>query len=172
MMKQNKKILMLVAISVLLTPLLQTVHSDQTTDTFDITVTGEFLWIDITNATWAIGDIAYSASKWTNETGETFIADIDNCTVNTDVLLQITSDATDWTAATSGSTPGTDIYRLNASSDTWSTQGQLTTAAAFTAQSNVNEGTNSTFDLRFDAPTTSSTGDQQTITLTATVQKH
>jgi hypothetical protein len=168
-MKHTKKILLLVATSLFLTPLLQPILADNTTDTFDITVTGEFLWIDITNASWAIGDVTYSTSTWTNETGSTFIADIDNCTVNTDVKLQITGAATDWS---DGSSPTADTYRLNASSDDWSTEINVQSSAEQVVQSDVTEGQNCTFDLRFDSPTTSSTGDQQTITITATVQKH
>jgi hypothetical protein len=168
-MNRRKNVILLVVTSLFLTPFIQTMLADQTTDTFDITVTGEYLWIDITNATWAIGDIAYSTSTWTNETGVTFIADIDNCTVNTDVKLQITGAASDWS---DGTTAAADTYRLNASTDDWSTEINVKSASETVVQSDVNEGQNCTFDLRFDSPTTSSTGDEQTITITATVQKH
>lgn len=171
-MKHAKKILMLVAVSLFLAPFIQPIGADNPTDTFDITVTGEYLWINITNATWAIGGVAYSSRTWTNETGVTFIADIDNCTVSTNVQLQITSDATNWSSATSGNGPASDTYRMNASSDTWSSQGQLTTASAYTVKSGITEGQNCTFDLRLDAPTTSTTGSQQMITITATVIKN
>ena len=132
----------------------------------------EYIWIDITNDTWALGNVVMGSSVYTNETGETFIADMDNTTVNTDLKLQITSDATDWSAATSGNGPGTDIYRLNASVDTWSTENQIVTASATTISTNIPAGQNETFDLRFDAPTSTSTGEQQSITVTATLVKH
>jgi len=104
--------------------------------------------------------------------GVTFIADMDNTTVNTDLKLQITNDAADWSAATSGNGPGTDIYRLNASIDTWSSESQIVTASATTISTNIAAGQNETFDLRFDAPTASTTGSQQTITVTASLVKH
>ena len=144
---------------------------DTSSDTFGITVTGEYIWIDITNATWALGVVAMSSHHWTNETGVTFIADMDNTTVNTDLKLQITSDATDWSAATSGNGPGADVYRLNASVDTWSTEAQIVTASATTISTDIPAGQNETFDLRFDAPTSTSTGDQQSITVTASLVK-
>jgi len=135
------------------------------------TTASEFIWIDITNDTWALGNVIMGSSIYTNETGETFIADMDNTTVNTDLKLQITNDAAVWSAATSGNSPGIDIYRLNASVDTWATEYQIVTASATTISTNIPAGQNETFDLRFDAPTSTSTGDQQSITVTATLVK-
>lgn len=148
------------------------VSADQTSDTFDITVTGEFLWIDITNATWAIGTVSMSSVHFTNATGITFIADMDNTTVNTDLKLQITNDGADWTAATSGNSIGADTYRLNASIDIWvADQNQIVTASATTISAGVTAGTNETFDMRFDVPSSTSVGTQQSITNTATLVK-
>jgi len=141
-------------------------------DTFEITVTGEFLWIDITNATWAIGTIAMSASNYTNETGITFIADMDNCSVNADLKLEITSDGADWTACADGETAGADIYRLNASIDIWVAHNvTIVSTGPTTISSGVVAGNNESFDLRFDAPTSTSVSDAQSITVTATITK-
>lgn len=146
--------------------------ADQTSDTFDITVTGEYLWIDITNASWAIGTVAMSSVHYTNETGITFIADMDNTTVTADLKLQITGDGADWTAATAGSSAGADTYRLNTSIDTWvADDDQVVAAAASTISASIATGNNESFDLRFDAPTSTSVSAQQTITVTATVVK-
>jgi len=99
-----------------------------------------------------------------------FTADTSNSTVDNNLQLQITSDATDWNAATAGNGPGPDIYRLNASSDNWATENQIVVASATTIAS-ITAGNDASFDLRFDAPISTSTGAQQTITITATVVK-
>ncbi|MBS3748175.1 MAG: hypothetical protein KGY67_00560 [Candidatus Thermoplasmatota archaeon] len=132
--------------------------------------TTEFIWIDITNNSWDIGNVQMGTSVYTNAS-KTFIADMDNCTVNTDLKLQITSDASTWSSATSGNSPDADTYRLNASIDTWTSENQIVTASATTISSNIAAGTNETFDLRFDAPTSTSTGSSQSITVTASLVK-
>ena len=148
------------------------VSADQTSDTFDITVTGEFLWIDITNATWAIGTISMSSVTFTNETGITLIADMDNTTVTVDLKLQITNDGADWSACIAGNAAGADIYRLNSSIDIWvADTNTIVTASATTISSGITTGNNESFDLRFDAPTSTSVGTQQSITTTATLVK-
>jgi len=145
--------------------------ADQTSDTFDITVTGEYLWIDITNASWAIGTVAMSSSHWTNETGITFIADMDNTTVTADLKLQITNDGADWAATTTGNAPAADTYRLNNSIDTWGNENETLVASATTISASIAAGNNETFDLRFDAPTATTVATQQSITVTASVVK-
>ena len=134
--------------------------------------TTSFIWIDITNSSWDIGNIIMSSSTWTNETGKTFIADKDNCTVATDLKLQITNDGTTWNSATSGNIPSNNIYRLNVSINSWVAQFQIITASLTTISTNIAADQNETFDLRFDAPTASSTGNQQSITVTATLVQH
>jgi len=147
--------------------------ADQTSDTFNITVTGEFIWIDITNASWDIGTVSMSSMHWTNESGITFIADMDNCTVNTDLKLQVTADGADWSASTAGNPADADTYCLNASIDTWGADdNQVVTASATTISSDITAGDNETFDLLFYAPTSTSVSDQQSITVTATLAKH
>ena len=135
-------------------------------------MTGEYLWIDITNATWTIGDVVYSTSTWTNDTGITFIADIDNCSVNTDLSLQITNDGAVRNSITTGGVPASDVYRLNSTIDTWGNENETLATGDTVISSDITKGETETFDLRFDAPTASSTGLQQTITTTATIVKH
>ena len=167
-MRYTKKLAVFAIACLFAISVMQSANS-ATTDTFDITVTGEYLWMDITNATWAIGTIALSASNYTNETGITFIADIDNCSVNTDLSLQITTDGATWQDA---SAPGADEYRLNASIDTWVAENLLSEAGDTTISSDITAGQNESFDLRFDSPITSTTGTGQSITVTATIAKH
>ena len=147
--------------------------TDWTNETYHFTTLDEFLWIDITNSSWSLGNVLMGSSTFTNETGITFIAGMDNTTVNTDLKLQITNDATDWSAATSGNGADVNTYRLNASIDIWvADDNQIIVASATTISSDITAGQNETFDLRFDAPTASTTGVLQTITTTATLVKH
>jgi len=133
----------------------------------------EYIWIDITNESWDLGNIVMGSVIYTNETTETFIADMDNTTVNTDLKLQITTDGSGWSSATGGNSPDTNIYRLDASIDTWSASDvQIVTASATTISTSITAGNNETFDLRFRAPTVTTTGDEQTITITASLVKH
>ena len=165
-----KKIVVLLTAMLMIVAFAPMNVSAATSDTFDITVSGEFLWIDITNATWAIGTVAMSSVTYTNETGVTFIADMEDSSVTTDLKLQITSDGADWSAAVAAASPDTDTYRLNASIDTWSAENQIVTAST-TISSSIAAGNNETFDLRFDAPTSTTVGTEQSITVTASLVK-
>jgi len=156
---------MMIAAIILAVPI---INAD-TSDTFNITVTGEYIECNIIEDSWAIGTVTMSSSSWTNETADTLNADIDNSTVNVDFRLQITSDAAIWSSSTVGSPPAADTYRLNASANTWSTQIQLITASVATLVSGTQ--TDQTFDLRFDSPTSTTTGQQQSITVTGSVIK-
>ena len=140
-------------------------------DTFDITVTGEFLWIDITNATWAIGTVAMSSVTYTNETGITFIADISNSSVSTDLKLEITGDGTTWNSAAAAAGIGADTYLLNASIDTWVADDTQVVATPSTISSGITAGQDESFDLMFSAPSSTTVGDAQSITVTASVVK-
>jgi hypothetical protein len=150
------------------------VEADQTSDTFTITATGEWIWLEINNASWAIGTVSMSQSYWTNATGagdKEFHGEKSNCTVTTDFKLQVTSDAATWSAATDGNPPNTDTYRLNATCDDWSGEYQIVTASATTCDTSIAAATNVSFDLRFDAPTSTSTGDEQSLTVTGSLAK-
>jgi len=144
--------------------------SEWCNETYKFT-TSDFIWIDITNATWDLGNIVMSSSIWTNETSKTFIADKDNCSVATDLKLQITNDGADWTAATAGNAAGADTYRLNSSINTWGAENQIVTASTTTISSGIVAGNNETFDLRFDTPTSTTVSTEQSVTVTATIAK-
>ena len=166
----KKTIITLIITTMLLSLAPTMVTADQTSDTITITVTGEYLYIQVTPDTWDIGVVSMSSSTYSNTTGPYFTADTSDTNVNIDLKLQITQDASAWSAATSGNGPGADTYRLNASSDNWVTEYQIVTASPTTIAT-ITAGQDQTFDLRFDAPTSTSTGDQQTITITATITK-
>ena len=87
--------------------------------------------------------------------------------------VTITNDGADWTATVAAQDPGADLYRLNSSIDTWvADENLILLASAVTISSDITLGTNETFDLRFDAPTSTTVGVQQSITVTASVIKH
>jgi len=144
--------------------------TDNVSETYHFETTS--IWIDITNASWSIGNVVMSSSSWTNETGVTFIANKDNCTVTTDLKLQITVDGADWSSATSGNEPDANTYRINASTDSWVTEFQIIFATTTTISTNIATDQNESFDLRFDAPTSTTYPDQQSITITATLVQH
>jgi hypothetical protein len=163
------KVLMLVAITIgtmILAGIPSTLAGDS--DTFDITVTGQYITLAVDKASWSVNSgvlVAMSRSYYTNAT-DTFTADSTGSSVNVDVKLQITTDGATWHAATSGNNPAADTYKLNASIDTWSTQVQILTASATIIKTNLAAG-QQTFDLKFMSPTSTTTGTQQTITVTA-----
>ena len=139
-----------------------------TNETYQFT-TLDFLWLDVTNVTWDISVVSIGSSIWTNATGKTFICEMDNTSVNTDLTLQITTDGATWHDA---STPWIDEYRFNASIDNWANEFLLSEGSVATISSDIPAYQNETFDLRFDTPTATSTGVQQTITITAIIVKH
>jgi len=116
--KTMKKLLILL-ISVLMTLSFIPVNTvtANTSDTFDITVTGEFLWMEIDEDAWALNVVEMSSVHYTNAT-DTFTVYINDTSVNVNFRLQITSDGAVWNAATDGNGAGADTYRLNASIDT------------------------------------------------------
>ena len=166
----KKTIITLIITTMLLSLAPTMVTADQTSDTFTITVKGEYLYIEITPDTWNIGVVSMGSSTYSNTTGPYFTADTSDTNVNIDLKLQITNQGSDWSAATAGNGPGADTYRLNASSDNWATESQIVTASPTTIAT-ITAGSDQTFDLRFDAPTSTSTGAEQTITITATITK-
>lgn len=179
-MKHLKKVVIAFTLLTLLSASFMPNVSAGTSDTFNITVTGEYIWIDILNASWTIGTVLCPSSTWTNETNSFIEANMSNCSVAVDLKLQITSDAADWTSAAGAADPGADVYRLNASdcdpaTPSWVPDAmggtQVIVASATTIEASLAAGNDQLFDLRFDAPTTTSSGDEQTITVTASLVK-
>lgn len=144
-------------------------------DTFLVTMYGSYLECNIVNASWDVGVVQMSKSYWTNETGETQKAETYNSTagVNLDFEMVISSDAATWYTVWAGNyTTGPDQYKLNASDDSWTGQTALNLTTYAEVQANFDPSANVTFDLRFDAPTSTTTGEQQTVTLNGKVTVH
>lgn len=144
-------------------------------DNFSVTMSGAYLEVNIVNASWDIGTVQMSTSYWTNETSETQTADTHNCTAGTNIDFEmvISADAATWyTVWAENATTGADQYKLNATSDSWVAQTALNVTTYADVDDNFDPANNVSFDLRFDSPTSTTTGTQQTITLNGKVTVH
>ncbi len=174
--KNNMKIKILsttgILISLILLMISPAILAD-TTDTFTVTVTGEYIECNILEASWSVnsGTPVLMSTSYNTTGGGTLNADTSDSSVAINLILQITSDAATWSAATTGNVPAADTYRFNASIDTFSTSVQILTGSETTISAGIAAGQDETFDLRFDSPTSTTTGVQQTITLTASAIK-
>jgi len=173
-MKTAKKLLIMLVAIALLFGLLGVPVYGGSTDTFNVTVRGKYLDIQVNQSAWAINSntaIEMSSQYWSNESQAWayFKAILYNNSVNVDLKLHVSSDGADWNYSTT--TSGSDKYVLNATHDEWVTPLEtiILTNSAQTLKSNIASGTNQTFDLRFDAPTSTTSGDLQTFVVTATV---
>jgi hypothetical protein len=174
--KSNMKIKIIsttgILISLILLMISPAILAD-TTDTFTVTVTGEYIECNILEASWSVngGTPVLMSTSYDTTGGDTLTADTSNSSIAIDLKLQITGAAATWSAATTGTVPAADTYRINASIDSLSTSVQILTASQTTISSGISAGQDETFDLRFDSPTSTTTGVQQTITLTASAIK-
>lgn len=151
-------------------PVAQAVDNDD----FSVTMYGAYLECNIINTTWAIGTVQMSTSYWTNAT-DTIVVDTHNCTAGTniDFPMVISADAATWkTVYSENDTTGPDQYKLNATSDAWVTQTALNVTVYADVDDNFDPANNVSLDLRFDSPTSTTTGIQQTITLNGKVEVH
>lgn len=140
-------------------------------DTFLVTMSGAYLECNIINASWAIGTVEMSHSYWTNAS-QTERADTSNSTTGTDLDFEMTvsTDGVTWKIFT---VPGADKYQMNASSDSWATQMKFGVVGAYgDVKADFAPDDNVTFDLRFDSPTSTTTGATQSLTLNGKVTAH
>lgn len=174
-MKRTKEMLVSVMVVALFVSIFIAPASAGTTDTFTVTVRGKYLDIQVNQTTWSINSdnaIDMSSIYYSNaSTTPYFTAVLYNNSVAVDLKLHVSTDGTTWNC---GANPGADVYRANATHDLWVTPGEciVLTGGAQTLKSAITAGTNQTFDMRFDAPTSTTTGDLQTITITATVAEN
>lgn len=143
-------------------------------DNFNVTMYGSYLECNIDNTSWAIGVVQMSTSYWTN-VSDSINVDTHNCTpgVNIDFPMVISADAATWyTVWATNWTAGPNQYKLNATSDVWTTQTALNVTTYADVDNNFDPANNVTLDLRFDSPTSTTTGVQQSITLNGKVEVH
>ncbi|HSV27610.1 MAG TPA: hypothetical protein VLH60_06930, partial [Sedimentisphaerales bacterium] len=149
-----------------------------TSDTFTITVTCNFIGINLRThdnasdyATWAIGQLGVGQSVSMTETQGIMVVNTAN--INTNLSARISTEAGAWTA---GNAAGANTYRLElkafdatqaAPDMAAGTTSIIATASAGNVfESNLPGFTNQWVYGRFTLPTSTSTGAQQTITVT------
>ena len=158
-----RKLLVLLASMMVIASLSGYASAGTTGDCF-ITTTAEEVSITMTysySGEWAIGTQGLSSSHWTNSTTKEYFNASNDGNVAEDFNIKIQDDTPTWFNAT---TPGAEQYRLNWSLDNWTTNGSMTTVYQALVTSVV-AGTNRSFDLRFDLPTSTSDYTQQNITI-------
>lgn len=146
-------------------------------DNFAVTMSGAYLECNIDNTTWAIGTVSLSTSYWTNASGTNVTINVDthNCTAGTniDFPMVISADAATWfTVWATNWTTGADQYKLNATSDFWTAQTALNLTTYADVDNDFDPANNVTLDMRFDSPTSTTTGVGQSITLNGKVEVH
>ena len=172
--KKGIALLIGVLIVICLTPTASYSVQAADNDNFNVTMYGSYLEVNIINVSWDIGVVQMSASYWTN-ISSTIHVETYNCTpgVNIDFPMVISSDAATWyTVWAENWTTGANQYKLNATSDAWTTQTALNLTTYADVDDNFDPANNVTLDLRFDSPTSTTTGVQQSITLNGKVEVH
>jgi len=155
-----------------------------TTDTFQITVTCNFLAIvlkDYTGTTdyttWAIGQQAENTPTTMTQTEGIMVDNTSN--VATDLSAWVSEQATNWT---NGASAAENVYKLemqcfsssqtNPNLDTPVTITATTEGSANEIKDNLSATTDQWSYAKFTTPTSTASGSQQTITVTIKVATH
>ncbi len=139
----------------------------QSTDTVTATVTATNLAVSVSDGTVAFGSVALNTATSTAGTGETQVASNDGSAA---VLNVKSSNATNGTTWTLGTSAGSDIFKLEVSTTSGSTYGTLqATDVYMTASSTFASLTNQNLDFRFTTPTVSTDFVQKSLTITVQV---
>lgn len=175
-MDTRKLLSVLIGISVTLLLSVNSIPTVYAADNDNVNVTcyGSYLECNIVNLSWDIGTVQMSTSYWTNDT-DTLHVETHNSTAGTniDFEMAISADAADWNRIwPENETTEADGYRLNTTSDAWVSQAGMNISVYADVDDNFAPGDNVTLDMRFDSPTSTTTGAQQTITLNGKVTVH
>jgi len=139
----------------------------QDTDTVTATVTATNLAVSVTDGSIAFGSVALNTSTTTVGTGQTQTVSNDGSNA---VLNVRSSDATNGTAWEVGTSPGSNIFRLEISTTTGSSYSTFQdTDVYLTASSTFGSLLNQVVDFRFTTPTVSTDFVQKSITITVQV---
>jgi len=146
-------------------------------DTFTITVTCNFIEVNLRNTvddadygTWAVGSLATSGTDTMTDT-EGVRAVRGTSSQNTTLQSHVSGEATDWTI---GGTISSDVYKLEVEGTSAAAAPAMAgTNVLTTTTQTITTATNLTADwylyYKFTAPSATTTGDQQSITVTVTV---
>lgn len=139
----------------------------QDTDVVTATVTATNLAVSVSDGSIAFGSVALNTATSTAGTGQTQTVTNDGSAA---VLNVKSSNATNGTSWTLGTSPGSDIFKLEVSTTTGSTYGTLqATDVYLTASSTFASLTNQAVDFRFTTPTASTDFVQKSLTITVQV---
>lgn len=139
----------------------------QDTDTVTATVTATNLAVSVSDGSIAFGSVALNTATTTAGTGQTQVVSNDGSNA---VLNVKSSNATNGTTWTLGTSPGSDIFKLEVSTTTGSTYGTLqATDVYLTASSTFNSLSDQNVDFRFTTPTVSTDFVQKSVTITVQV---
>jgi hypothetical protein len=139
----------------------------QDTDTVTATVTATNLAVSVTDGSIAFGSVALNTATSTVGTGQTQTVTNDGSNAALNVR---SSDATNGTAWEVGTSPGSNIFRLEISTTTGSTFATFQdTDVYLTASSTFGSLLNQAVDFRFTTPTISTDFVQKSLTITVQV---
>ena len=139
----------------------------QDTDTVTATVTATNLAVSVTDGSIAFGSVALNTPTTTVGTAQTQIVSNDGSNATLNVKSTNATNGTSWTLGTS---PGSDVFKLEVSTTTGSTYGTLqATDVYLTASSTFTSLTNQNLDFRFTTPTVSTDFVQKSLTITVQV---
>lgn len=137
------------------------------TGTVTATVTATNLAVSVTDGSIAFGSVALNTATSTVGTGQTQTVTNDGSNATLNVK---SSDATNGTSWTLGTSPASNVFKLEVSTTTGSTFGTLqATDVYLTASSTFASLTNQGLDFRFTTPTVSTDFVQKSLTITVQV---
>jgi hypothetical protein len=141
--------------------------SAQSTDTVAATVTATNLAVSVNDGSIAFGSVALNTATSTHGTGQTQTVSNDGSNATLNVK---STDATNGTTWTLGTSPGSDIFTLAVSTTTGSSYSLLqATDVYLTASSTFLSLTSGPLDFRFTTPTVSTDFVQKSLTITVQV---
>jgi len=132
--------------------------SETATITVTVTPTGT-LSISVTPTTYDFGNLAYGSEANTGTTGYFTVSNDGTLACKVQIYA---SNTANWTL---GSSPGYNIFVVNATTSTWASAITLTTTAQDFITS-LNPGSSQTFDIGLKMPTSGDTTAQQSIIVT------
>ena len=137
------------------------------TGTVAATVSATNLAVSVSDGSIAFGSVALNTATSTVGTSETQVVTNDGSTAALNIK---SSNATNGTAWTLGTSPGSNIFKLEVSTTTGATYATFqATDTYLTASSSFISISNSNADFRFTTPTVSTDFVQKTLTITVQV---
>ncbi len=139
----------------------------QSTDVVTATVTATNLAVSVSDGSIAFGSVALNTATSTHGTAQTQTVSNDG----SDAVLNVMStDATNGTTWTLGTSPGSDTFTLAVSTTTGATYALLQDNGVYlTASSSFTSLTSGDLDFRFTTPTISTDFVQKSLTITVQV---